>query len=327
MAPPRSRIDESDEDITSRVELRRHRENQLGEGSFGQVYRAWYTQRGGEKILASNVQVAVKVVMCTALNKKKVKERLMREIITWNRVSKKEEVADFMGIYQVPNEPPYLVMPYYKNNKLLHYLATRQPHERLARQSTRGLIHAVQAKEITRGLDLLHGNRVIHGDLKPENILVSDAGCAQIADFGFALIPELEGFTTFADRNVRHSAPELLPLSNVDIATKPTRQSDIYSLGILLLQIFDGRVDCLPYEHVPISNRDPTESALLSRIHDGERPKRRSHPNISDSMWSVIAACWVGIPSARPSIQEVRSWLNLEVELGPRTSGQIMHAH
>ncbi|KZP18172.1 kinase-like protein [Athelia psychrophila] len=281
-------------DITSRVQFRRHRDNLVGEGSFGQVFCASYTRSSGEKI-----PVAVKVILCDSQSRRKVEERLMREIITWNRVSREADVADLMGIYRAPNEPPCLVMPFYKNNKLLHYLAKRHPSERHAR-----------AKEVTRGLDLLHGNHVIHGDLKPENILVSDAGRAQIADFGISVIPELKGFTTVTNRNVRHSAPELIPLSEYAVPTKPTQQSDIYSLGILLLQIFDGRVDCLPYCHVPMSHRDPMDTELLKRIHGGDRPRREHHRNISDSMWNIIAACWVPNPSARPTVRHVRSWLD-----------------
>ncbi|KZP18174.1 kinase-like protein [Athelia psychrophila] len=280
-------------DMTRRIEFQKHRSNLLGEGSYGTVYRAWYTRSSGQKI-----PVAIKVIMCTPQNRWKVEERLMREIVTWKKVSMQEDVADLMGIYRAPNEPPHLVMPYYRNNKLLEYMATRHPSERLAR-----------AKEIARGLDLLHGNGVIHGDLKPDNILVSDAGRAQIADFGVSVIPELQGFTTFAERNVRHSAPELIPLTAAP-PPKPTKQSDIYSLAILFLQLFDGRVDCLPYEHVPMTNRDPTESALLRRIHSGERPNRRNHPNISGGMWNVIAACWAADPNARPNIRQVRSWLD-----------------
>ncbi|KZP18154.1 hypothetical protein FIBSPDRAFT_864083 [Athelia psychrophila] len=89
----------------------------------------------------------------------------------------------------------------------------------------------------------------------------------------------------------------------------PTREGDIFSLGILFLQIFDGRVDCLPYSHVPVSHRDPMDTELLKRIHGGDRPRQRSYPNISDNRWSIIVACWAADPSARPNIRQVRSWL------------------
>ncbi|KZP16865.1 kinase-like protein [Athelia psychrophila] len=220
----------------------------------------------------------------------------MREIITWKRVSKHENVADFLGIYRAPNEPSHLVMPFYKNNNFLQYME-RRPDERLAR-----------AKDIVRGLDNLHGYGVIHGDLKTDNILISDDGRAQIADFGVAVISELQGFTTAADRNVRHSAPELTPLTE-SLPIKPTKGSDIFSLGILFLQLFDGRVDCLPYNHVPLTRRDPGDTELLKRIHGGDRPRRANYQNISDYQWDVIAACWVADPAARPTIQALRSWL------------------
>ncbi|KZP18173.1 kinase-like protein [Athelia psychrophila] len=280
-------------DMTRHIEFQRHRSNLIGEGSYGQVYKAWYTRSNGQKVL-----VAVKVLMSSQQTKAKVEERLIREVITWKKVSTQEEVADFMGIYRAPNEVPYLVMPYYRNNDLLKYMATRHPSERLSR-----------AKEIARGLDLLHGNNVIHGDLKPENILVSDAGRAQIADFGVSVIPEYQGFTTFSGKNVRHSAPELILLA-ASAPVKPTKPSDIYSLGILFLQLFDGRTDCVPYNHVPISGRDPMDIELLKRIHRGDRPKRENHRSISDNMWAIIAQCWAADPYARPPISQVRSWLS-----------------
>ncbi|KZP18177.1 kinase-like protein [Athelia psychrophila] len=280
-------------DITGRIDFQRHHSNLIGEGRHGTIYRAWYTRTSGQRI-----PVAIKVIMCAPQNRRKVEERLMREIITWKRVSTQEQVIDLIGIYRTHNEPPHLVMPYYRNNKLLQYMATRHPSERLAR-----------AKEIARGLDLLHGNNVIHGGLKPENIMISDAGRALIADFGLSVIPEYEGFTTtFAERNVRHSAPELIPLS-ASPPPKPTKQSDIYSLGILFLQLFDGRVDCLPYNHVPLSHRDPGDTQLLKRIHGGDRPRRGNHPRISNDQWNIIAACWVPDPAARPTPQDIRSWL------------------
>lgn len=70
-----------------------------------------------------------------------------------------------------------------------------------------------------------------------ENIVVSDKGHAKIVDFGVSLITELQGFTTSTQNvNVRHSAPELMPLV-ASSPLKPTRESDIFSLGILFMQV------------------------------------------------------------------------------------------
>lgn len=50
------------------------------------------------------------------------------------------------------------------------------------------------------------------------------------------MIPELEGFATAADRDVRHFAPELMPITESN-PPNPTREGDIFSLGILFLQV------------------------------------------------------------------------------------------
>ena len=80
----------------------------------------------------------------------------------------------------------------------------------------------------------------IHFDASQNNILVSEHGVAQITDFGIARILGVRGYTTtVASRNVRYAAPELLPIdTETDIEdARPTTRSDIFSLGILFLQV------------------------------------------------------------------------------------------
>ena len=70
------------------------------------------------------------------------------------------------------------------------------------------------------------------------NILISDYHQAQITDFGLARILDVRGFTTMTFRNIRYAAPELRPDEDVDmLSVRPTTQSDIFSLGILFLQV------------------------------------------------------------------------------------------
>lgn len=71
-----------------------------------------------------------------------------------------------------------------------------------------------------------------------ENIFVSDDGHARIADFGLFMTVHDHGFENPIHRTVRmrHSPPELLPLTGF-LPVIPTRQSDIFSLGILFLKV------------------------------------------------------------------------------------------
>lgn len=111
-----------------------------------------------------------------------------------------------------------------------------------------------QAKEIASGLEYLHEQNVVHGDLKivcswdylwfslslliipQDNVIISNQLEAQITDFGVGRILDVEGFATIIERNVRYTAPELM-LADPDASKSATPQSDIYSLGILLLQV------------------------------------------------------------------------------------------
>lgn len=69
-------------------------------------------------------------------------------------------------------------------------------------------------------------------------MLVSDDGVAQINDFGMSRLLETQGFTTKILRNVRFNAPELMPITEEACDLLPTYESDIFSLGILFLQVF-----------------------------------------------------------------------------------------
>jgi serine/threonine protein kinase len=71
-----------------------------------------------------------------------------------------------------------------------------------------------------------------------DNVLVSDDGVALINDFGMSRILNVRGFTTRILRNIRFNAPELMPISEQPTDIHPTFESDIFSLGMLFLQVF-----------------------------------------------------------------------------------------
>ena len=76
-------------------------------------------------------------------------------------------------------------------------------------------------------------------NISQDNILISDEGQAQITDFGVACILDVRGYSTYIQRNVRYVAPELMPINPTQDGRdpRPTLESDIYSLAILLLQV------------------------------------------------------------------------------------------
>ncbi|HEY9843666.1 MAG TPA: protein kinase [Candidatus Obscuribacterales bacterium] len=120
--------------------------------------------------------------------------------------------------------------------------------------------------QIADALEHIHARGIVHLDIKPENILVvNDGQTAKLLDFGIARI---EGMETPASSHalvgtVSYMSPEQLQNSKLTEA-----QSDIYSLGVMMYEVFTGR---LPYEAehhgmaiLMIMNQEPVAPVQLN---------------------------------------------------------------
>jgi serine/threonine protein kinase len=106
-----------------------------------------------------------------------------------------------------------------------------------------GRLPADKALEIARklcaGLAAAHEKGVLHRDLKPANIMLDSRGQVLLTDFGLAgLAGQIEG-AEVRNGTPAYMAPEQLSGQEV------TARSDIYSLGLVLYEIFTGK---LPFE-------------------------------------------------------------------------------
>lgn len=93
---------------------------------------------------------------------------------------------------------------------------------------------------IAQGIAYFHEqcrNRIIHCDIKPENILLDENFCPKVSDFGLAkLMTRQHSQVVTMVRGTRgYLAPEWV--SNRPITVK----ADVYSYGMLLLEIVGGR--------------------------------------------------------------------------------------
>jgi serine/threonine protein kinase len=99
--------------------------------------------------------------------------------------------------------------------------------------------------DIAEALEYVHGNNVVHRDIKPSNILLVDYGNgaprarAKLSDFGIALSDDMERMTR--EGATTGTAAYLSP-EQASGATVGT-QSDVYSLGLVLLECFTRRVE------------------------------------------------------------------------------------
>jgi putative methionine-R-sulfoxide reductase with GAF domain len=93
------------------------------------------------------------------------------------------------------------------------------------------------AKGICNGLAAAHRIGVLHRDLKPENVMVADDGKPRLMDFGIAV--ETGGFVPSGETvpgTPQFLAPELLQ------GESPSVRTDVYAMGVVLYEMFTGRV-------------------------------------------------------------------------------------
>jgi len=92
------------------------------------------------------------------------------------------------------------------------------------------------ARAIAAGLAAIHERGVLHRDLKPANIMIDGRGNARITDFGLAQLQTEPGDPQLLIGTPAYMAPECLAGGQT-----PTVQSDLYSLGLVLYELFTGK--------------------------------------------------------------------------------------
>ena len=205
-----------------------------------------------------STQVVVKVFQGNPQELKKIEQRVLREIAAW-RYLDHPNVSRFLGIaYLLPNRPPGLVSQYLRHNDLLEFVG--EDFDKKVQKVSQDLpqldfSHVISGKRncMWPAIPTCYGrcawgrksrewltitDEMLTNKLRKANVLLADDGVAQVNDFGVSQIIGVRGFTTKICHNIRHNAPEIMPITEKDDQdVKPTKQSDIFSLGILLLQV------------------------------------------------------------------------------------------
>jgi len=142
--------------------------------------------------------------------------------------------------------------------------------------------------DICLGVGFAHSRDVIHRDLKPANILVNDNDEVKIVDFGLAAA------ASSADSRITRTgilvgtptymAPEQVRARTID------QRTDIYSLGVLMYEVFVGRP---PYKG------DDHLATLFQHVEGKAVPASQANPKISEALSAVIMKAMAVDPDAR----------------------------
>ena len=190
----------------------------VGSGGMAWVYRAMD--------LRLNRNVAVKIMREEAAQDETVRSRFCAESHAVAMLSHPNIVA----VYDVSHSDTleYIVMELVDGVTLLQYM------EKKGQLPWNEALHF--SRQIARALSHAHSRGIIHRDIKPHNIMLLRDGTIKVADFGIAALEnELHESNGEAVGSIHYIAPEQ---ARGDF---PDPRSDIYSLGVVMFEMFTGR--------------------------------------------------------------------------------------
>ncbi|OAY76405.1 G-type lectin S-receptor-like serine/threonine-protein kinase [Ananas comosus] len=286
----------------------------LGAGGFGSVYRG---------TLANRTVVAVKQLEGIEQGEKQFR----MEVATISSTHHLNLVR-LIGFCS-EGRHRLLVYEFMKNGSLDRFIfSEQQSSSSSSSSSSENLPWKTRfsiAVGTARGITYLHEecrDCIIHCDIKPENILLDDNFSAKVSDFGLAKLLHPKDHRHRTLTSVRGTRGYLAPewLANLPITSK----SDVYSYGMVLLEIVSGRrnfdmseetgrkkFSVFAYEEFEKGN---LRSVLDKKIYDEEIDMGQVERAVMTSFWCIQEQ-----PSLRPSMSRVVQMLEgvMEIEVPP----------
>ncbi|XP_077093548.1 fibroblast growth factor receptor 3 isoform X6 [Siphateles boraxobius] len=267
----------------------------LGEGCFGQVVMAEAIGIDKEK---PNKPLTVAVKMLKDDGTDKDLSDLVSEMEMMKMIGKHKNIINLLGAC-TQDGPLYVLVEYASKGNLREYLRARRPpgmdysfdtckipNETL---TFKDLVSC--AYQVARGMEYLASKKCIHRDLAARNVLVTEDNVMKIADFGLARdVHNIDYYkkTTNGRLPVKWMAPEAL------FDRVYTHQSDVWSYGVLLWEIFT--LGGSPYPGIPVEE-------LFKLLKEGHRMDKPA--NCTHELYMIMRECWHAVPSQRPTFRQL----------------------
>ena len=239
----------------------------LGRGGMGEVYRA--------DDLKLKQAVALKFLPASLSADGAALARFYKEVSVARQISHRHvcrvyDVSEYQGEH-------FISMEYVRGEELSSLL------KRIGRLPQDKAIDV--ARQLCAGLAAVHERGVLHRDLKPANIMLDEHGEVRITDFGIAALAN-------EDHREMSGTPAYMSPEQLD-GRELTPRSDIYSLGLVLYEVFTGK------KAFEASNMQ--ELLQLRRSDSTPTSPAEYVPELDPLIERVIFRCLERDPAKRPA--------------------------
>uniref|UniRef100_A0A672LWV4 receptor protein-tyrosine kinase n=1 Tax=Sinocyclocheilus grahami TaxID=75366 RepID=A0A672LWV4_SINGR len=283
----------------------------LGRGAFGQVVEA--TAYGIEKATTCTT-VAVKMLKEGATTSEY--RALMSELKILIHIGHHLNVVNLLGACTKPGGPLMVIVEYCKHGNLSSYLKSKRgeysPYKVNSIITYKKNVLCIICSciessdwdhltmedlisysfQVTKGMEFLASRKCIHRDLAARNILLSENNVVKICDFGLAR-------DVYKDPDYVRKGDARLPLKWMAPETifdrVYTTQSDVWSFGVLLWEIFS--LGASPYPGVCI------DESFCRRLKEGTR--MRAPDYATPEIYQTMLDCWLDRPKDRPTFTQL----------------------
>ncbi len=239
----------------------------LGVGGMGQVYQV-------RNVISNRIE-AMKVVLPDLVAEMGLAERFIGEIRTLASFDH-PNIAQLHTAFQINNQ---LVM-------MMEFVEGSTLEQRAKQGPIPPGDNINYMQQVLSALSYAHGRGVVHRDIKPANIMVTSQGVVKLMDFGIAK-SNLEKELTLPGTTIGsmyYISPEQARGGTVDA------RSDIYSVGIVMYELFAGR---RPFE------ADSTYGILNQQCDIAPQPPVEVNQQLPKALSDLILSCLAKDPANR----------------------------
>jgi eukaryotic-like serine/threonine-protein kinase len=279
----------------------------IDKGAFGEVYRAH--QLNLQRDVALKV-VSQEWLKATLENDEEIDialQRFRREVQAMARIRHPNVLQVYdngsIEISKNGNRYPveFIVMEYIPGDTLRYTMSEEgfYPEQNLVKEWLEDYFFPV-----LEGVKAIHALDMVHRDLKPENVLM-DGKIPKIADFGLARSSRFKPLTQSME--IKGTAHYMSPEHFFDFR-KVDLRADIYSLGKILYEAVDGKINekTLPFKTASLANSDtPFFQKMDEIIRNATAEKKEDRLDSVEKLHQKLLAAVESLKK-EPAVSELR---------------------